>query len=199
MKRVLITRSLVASLALAVSGSCAAFAQGAAPAQLPRPEVKQVEDWQVRCYPVQSISPCDIFQEQAERQSGQRVLSISLAFVPSMNRHIIQVTVPLDVSIQKGVTLQSDTYTSPVLKYRMCTREGCFVQTAVDNAVVEALARSSGASGKVNVVADSGKTYALNFSLKGFSAAHDDMAAQARAKAKAPEAGAAAAPAPATP
>jgi invasion protein IalB len=194
------SHTLIAGLALAVSGS-AALAQGAqAPGgQLPRPEVKQVEDWQVRCYPVQSISPCDIFQEQAEQQSGQRVLSISLAFVPSMNRHIIQVTVPLDVSIPKGVTLQSDTYTSPVLKYRMCTREGCFVQTAVDNAVVEALARSSAASGKVNVVADSGKTYALNFSLKGFSAAHDDMAAQARAKAKAPEGGAAAAPAPATP
>jgi len=190
---------LLAGLALAVSGS-AALAQGApAPGPLPKPEVKQVEDWQVRCYPVQSISPCDIFQEQAERESGQRVLSISLAFVPSMNRHIIQVTVPLDVAIPKGVTLQTDTYTSPVMKYRMCTREGCFVQTAMDNAVVEALARSNG-SGKVNVVADSGKTYALTFSLKGFSAAHDDMAAQAKAKAtKAPEGGAAAAPAPATP
>jgi len=190
---------LLAGLALAVSGS-AALAQGVpAPGPLPKPEVKQVEDWQVRCYPVQSISPCDIFQEQAERESGQRVLSISLAFVPSMNRHIIQVTVPLDVAIPKGVTLQTDTYTSPVMKYRMCTREGCFVQTAMDNAVVEALARSNG-SGKVNVVADSGKTYALTFSLKGFSAAHDDMAAQAKAKAtKAPEGGAAAAPAPATP
>jgi invasion protein IalB len=191
--------AFLAGLALAVSGS-AALAQGAAaPGQLPRPEVKQVEDWQVRCYPVQSISPCDIFQEQAQRDTGQRVLSISLAFVPSMNRHIIQITVPLEVSIPKGLTLQSDTYTSPVMKYRMCTREGCFVQTTLDNAVVEALARASG-SGKVNIVADSGKSFALTFSLKGFSAAHDDMAAQARAKAtKAPEGGAAAAPAPATP
>lgn len=197
MKRALISRSLVAGLALAVSGS-GAFAQGAqAPAQMPRPEVKQVEDWQVRCYPVQSISPCDIFQEQGQKDTGQRVLSISIAFVPSMNRHIIQVTVPLDVAIPKGITMQSDTYTSPVLKYRMCTREGCFVQTAIDNALVEALARSSG-TGKINVEADGGKKVALTFSLKGFAAAHDDMAAQAKAKAKAPEAGAAA-PAPATP
>lgn len=188
------THFLIAGLALAASGS-AALAQAQAPGQLPRPEVKQVEDWQVRCYPVQSISPCDIFQEQAEQQSGQRVLSISLAFVPSMNRHIIQVTVPLDVSIPKGVIIQTDTYTSPVLKYRMCTREGCFVQTGLDNSVVESIAKSGGAAGKVNVVADSGKKFALNFSLKGFATAHDEMAAQARAKAKAPEAGAAAAPA----
>src|SRR5436190_670794 len=93
----MISRSLVAGLALAVSGSYAAFAQGAAPAQLPRPEVKQVEDWQVRCYPVQSISPCDIFQEQAQKDTGQRVLSISIAFVPSMNRHIIQVTKAIEM------------------------------------------------------------------------------------------------------
>jgi invasion protein IalB len=74
------------------------------------------------------------------------------------------------------------------------------VQTAVDNALVEALTRSSGQA-KVNIVADNGKNYALTFSLKGFAAAHDDMANQARAKAtKAPEGGAApAAPAPAKP
>ena len=46
----------------------------------------------------------------------------------------------------KGLQVSiADTYTSPVLKYRMCTREGCFVQTALENSVVESLARSSGA------------------------------------------------------
>jgi invasion protein IalB len=186
LSRAMIAPALIGGLVLAVAGSCAALAQDAAPAApLPRPEVKQVQDWQVRCYPVQSISPCDIFQEQAEKDSGRRILSVSLAFVPSLNRHIIQVTVPLDVSIPKGVTIQSDSYTSPMLKYRMCTREGCFVQTAMDNAVVEALARSSG-TGKVNVVANDDKKYALTFSLKGFAQAHDDMASQARAKATKP-------------
>ena len=36
------------------------------------------------------------------------------------------------------------------------------------------------------IFADNGKSYALNFSLKGFAAAHDDMVTQARAKAKKP-------------
>ena len=57
---------------------------------------------------------------------------------------------------------------------------------AVDNAMIEALAKS-GAAAKINIVADNGKSYALNFSLKGFAAAHDDMVSQARAKAKAVE------------
>jgi invasion protein IalB len=164
-------------------GGAAASAQQA-PAAPGRPDVKTVGDWMVRCFPVDNPNPCDMFQEQVrgDEQSRQRVLTFSLAFVPSMNRHILQITVPLDIAIQKGVTVQADTYTSPVMKYRMCNREGCFVQTAPDNAMVEALAKATNA--KINIVADGGKSFALPLSLKGFSAAHDDMVVQARAKAK---------------
>jgi len=173
-------------------GSAAAFSQEA-PAAPGRPDVKTVGDWLVRCFPVENTNPCDMFQEQVrgEQQSRQRVLSFSLAFVPSMNRHILQITVPLDVAIQKGVTIQADGYTSPVMKYRMCNREGCFVQLAPDNAVIEALTKST--EGKINIVADGGKSFALPLSLKGFSAAHDDMVSQARAKAKPAKPGEAAA------
>jgi len=170
----------------------AAFAQQAPAA---RPDVKTVGDWQVRCFPVNNPNPCDVYQELDNNSTHQRVLSLSLAYAPSMNRHLLQVTAPLDVSIQKGLTIQTDSFTSPVLKYRMCTREGCFVQIAPDNAMIEALAKS-GPDAKVNIVGDDGKTYSIKFSLKGFSAAHDDMVSQARVKAKpADKTGDAAAPA----
>ena len=177
-----LSRVLIGALAACVLGG-AAFAQApAAPAAPPKPEVKTVEDWTVRCYPVQSISPCDMYQEQGNPQTNQRVLSISIAFAPSANRHLMVINVPLEVAIPKGAVIQTDTYTSPMLKYRMCTRDGCFVQVPVENALVESLARSSG-KGKINVEADGGRKLALPFSLKGFSAAHDDMVSQARAKA----------------
>ena len=140
----------------------------------------------MRCFPIESPSPCDMFQEQDARDTRQRVLSISIAYVPSLDRHALQVSVPLDISIPKGLTLKSDSYTSPVLKYRRCDRNGCYVEQAVDNAVVEGLAKSQ-TGGKINIVADNGKAFALDFSLKGFAAAHDDMVSQARAKAKAVE------------
>jgi invasion protein IalB len=137
----------------------------------------------VRCFPIQSPSPCDIWQEQAVKNTGQRVLSLSIAYVPSLDKHAIQISVPLDISIPKGVVLQTDAYTSPVFKYRRCDRSGCYVEMPVDNAVVEGLSRS-GAKGKVNIVADNGKKFGIDFSLKGFAQAHEDMVAQARAKAK---------------
>ena len=190
-----LTRALIGGLAFSVAGVCAAAAQDAPPAPPPKPDVKTVEDWQVRCYPVQSAAPCDMLQEQGDQQSGRKILSISISYVPSMDRHALIVTVPLEVSLAKGVTVQTDSYTSPTMKYRMCTRDGCFVQTAVDNALVESVAKSSG-DGKINVVGDDGKTYAIKFSLKGFAQAHDDMVAQAKAKATKPaQAGATPAPA----
>jgi invasion protein IalB len=183
-----IAQALTGAFASILLMTGAASAQAAAPvppAPLGRPEVKPVGDWFVRCFPAQSPSPCDVFQELDNPTTRQRILSLSLAYVPNLDRHIVQITVPLDVFIPKGVVIQTDSFTSPVLKYRMCNREGCFVQMAMDNAMVEALSKS-GPAAKVDIVADGGKTYALNFSLKGFAAAHDAMVEQARAKAKSP-------------
>ena len=174
----------IAGLLLAAGPAAAQQADAGGP-PLGRPEVKTVGDWQVRCYTVNSTHPCDLFQEMADQNTHQRILSVSIAYDPSLDRHLMQITVPLEVSIQKGMTVQTDSYTSPVLKYRMCTREGCFVQMLADNAMVEALVKS-GPDAKLNIFADGGKSYGLKFSLKGFSAAHDDMVAQARAKAKKP-------------
>jgi len=193
-----INQTLTAACAGLMLAAGAAMAQQQAPAAdggPGRPDVKTVGDWTVRCFPIQSPSPCDIFQEQDYQKTGQRVLSVSIAYVPSMDKHAIQISVPLDISIPKGATLQTDTYTSPVLKYRRCDRNGCYIEMAVDNGLVEGLAKS-GAQGKVNIAADNGKNYALNFSLKGFSQAHDEMVAQAKVKAtKQPPAQAGAAPA----
>jgi invasion protein IalB len=151
------------------------------------PDVKQVGDWFVRCFPIESPSPCDMFQELDSPTTKQRVLSISLAYVPSVDRHALQLIVPLEIAIQKGVTIKTDTFTSPVFKYRSCDRNGCKVgPMLIDNSVAESIARSGGEKGKVTIVADNnGKTFALDFYLKGFADAHTSMVSQARAKAKA--------------
>lgn len=162
--------------------SGAAMAQQEPPAAPMRPEVKTFDDWQVRCFPIESPSPCDMFQELSSEAANQRVMSLSIAYVPGMNQHVMQIMVPLGVAIPPGLTIQGDANKSAVLKYRRCDRNGCYVERPVDSAIVESLTRAS--AGQVNVVIDSGKSYSIKFSLKGFAAAHDAMVAQARAKAK---------------
>jgi invasion protein IalB len=189
------SHSLIGAALGVLLASGAALAQEAPAPNAPaaRPDVKTIGDWLVRCFPITSPSPCDMFQELEDQRTRQRILSFSIAHVPSLNRDGIQIGVPLEVSIPRGLFIVAGNYTSPNLKFRYCDRNGCFVQVPLDTPAIAALSKA-GDEGKVRIFADGGKQYELRFSLKGFSAAHDDMVTQAKAKAKTP---APAAPAPA--
>lgn len=162
-----------------------AWAQAAAPQGLPKAETTTFDDWQVRCFQVESPSPCDMFQQVANQQRSQRIMAISIAYVPSLDRYALQITVPLGISIPKGLSIQTDSYTSPTLHYRRCDRDGCYVETAVDKSLIDSIAKSNpDGKAKVNIVVDNGKSYGLTFFLKGFAAAQQDLVNKARAKAK---------------
>lgn len=178
------TLSLLSSVFLGALVSSAALAQAPAAAPPAPPEVKNIGDWLVRCYPAQTQSPCDMYQQQNDAKSNQRVLAVSLAYIPHLDKHAIQISVPLGVSIQRGVVLQAGSYTSPVMPYRRCDRGGCYVEMLLDNSVVDQL-NHAGDNALLKVTADDGKNYQLKLSLNGFTAAHDSMTEQAKAKAKA--------------
>jgi len=161
---------------------------------------KQVGDWTVRCFAVTSPSPCDMYQELQDQNSHQRVLSVSIAYVPSNDQHVMQIAVPLGVAIQKGVVIKTDSYASPSLPFRRCDQQGCYVEMLLGADQIAGFVKS-GPQASVNIVADDNKSYALRFSLNGFAGAHDAMAALAKQKATgtapAPGAAATALPAPA--
>ena len=162
-------------------------------------ETKAVGDWTVRCFPIKSPSPCDMFELLADKKNGRRVMSLSIAYVPQQDRHAIQIALPLGVALAKGVQLQSDSFTSPLMRYRRCDRAGCYVEGLIDNASVDALARAQGQA-KVKFSAYGGRDYALPFSLSGFSEARNTMMDLARSHVKlAGNSAPAAASAPATP
>ena len=172
---------IAAALLLPVS----AMAQSAAPpagTPLTPTDVKPVGDWTVRCFPVTSTSPCDMYEELDDKNSKQRVLGVSIAFVPGNNNHVAQIAVPLGVAISSGAVIKTDSYTSPKMPYRRCDRDGCYVELLLSQDVVDSLSKS-GPEATVNIVADGGKAFALRFSLNGFAGAHDAMAALARQKA----------------
>lgn len=91
-------------------------------------DVKPVGDWTVRCFPVASTSPCDMYEELDDKNSRQRVLGVSIAYVPSSDRHVAQIAVPLGVAIGSGAVIKTDSYTSPKMPFRRCDREGCYVE-----------------------------------------------------------------------
>jgi invasion protein IalB len=180
---------LLASLALAGALlPCAALAQADQPAPQPSgpgtvTDNKPIGDWTVRCFSVTSGSPCDMYQESQDKNSHQRVLGFSLAYVPKDDRHVVDIAVPLGVSIGAGAVIKTDAFTSPKLAFRRCDQQGCYVEGVMPNDMVASIAKS-GPDASVNIVADDGKNYVLKLSLNGFAAGHDAMASLAKQKAK---------------
>ena len=178
-------RMTLAALAIAALLPTVAFAQaptGQGTGAGAITDSKQVGDWSVRCFAIQNESPCDMYQELQDQTSHQRVLSVSVAYVPSRDQHVIQIAVPLGVALAKGAVIKTDAYGSPPLPFRRCDQLGCYVEMLLNNAQVSDLAKS-GPQASVNIIADDAKPYALRFSLNGFAGAHDAMAALARQKA----------------
>lgn len=133
-------------------------------------EMKEFGDWTVRCYPVKSQTPCEMLELRVIKKTGQRILGITLAYMPGRDQHVVQIAVPLGVSLPNGLILESDTYKSPVIKFRRCDQMGCYVEAAMTNDIVQALSHATKA--QADVVTSEGKRFPLVFSLKGFNEAH---------------------------
>jgi invasion protein IalB len=181
--------SMVAGSALAAKPAAAPAPQAQANGQPQGPKIsdtKEVGDWTVRCYAMSSPSPCEMIEMRVAKKTGQRILSVLFAYVPSRDQHIMQIAVPLGVALQNGLVLSSDTYTSPPLHFRRCDQLGCYVEIPIDNQTVSSLGRATKA--EMQVVSMDGRKFNLVFSLTGFTAAHADLVELAKQKAVTPPA-----------
>lgn len=157
-------------------------------------DVQTFGDWTVRCFNVKTLAPCDMIQVAVNKEKKQRVSSVSLAYIPSRDNYATQIIVPLGVSVASGLTLSAGSQKIEGLKYRRCEHDGCYVETGVSKAALEALA-TGGKTGAITVsLYRSNKPVSLPLSLNGFAPAVNKLKELARAKAVAP-APAAAAPA----
>jgi len=183
----ILSRFLAVAAVSLIALPAAALAQQAAPASAPPnatvTDTKAVGDWTVRCFSVTSGSPCDMYQETQETNTHQRVMGFSLAYVPKDDRHVVDIAMPLGVSIPAGAVIKTDNYTSPRLGYHHCDQAGCYVEGVMPNDMVASIAKS-GPQATINIMGDDGKPFAVKLSLNGFAAAHDAMSALAKAKAK---------------
>jgi invasion protein IalB len=177
--------SLLGGLVLAAGITGAAMAQDAPQAPPAPTDVSNIGDWTVHCYAVNSPNPCEMVYAVVDKNTRQRVLAVTIAYVPSADKHLLLVGVPLGISIPKGLVIQTDTVTTPVLHYRRCDQAGCYVEMVLENAMVDQISHS-GANAAVRIFSDSGKNFDLHLSLNGFAGAHDKMAELAKQKAKTP-------------
>jgi invasion protein IalB len=159
--------------------------QAAAPRKPVTPTVmKTFGGWDVRCYPVSSPAPCDMWEAIAFKNGGQLAVSISIVYVPSQDAHLLQLIVPLGVDFAAKAKIMTDTFTSDAFPYHHCDRIGCYIVVPQGNAVVDALKDQQAM--KVRVTQFRGKSIDLAVPLKGFADAHSAMVELAKQKAANP-------------
>ena len=173
-------KRFAAPLAISCLTFFSASAQNA-PAALPT--VDSHGDWLTRCFAIQSETPCDAMIALIDGTTKQRVLSLSLAYKPSRDQYVMQLAVPLMVSIPDGAVIEAPGYRSGALFIRRCDRGGCYIEMAVSPELIAGLKAAGSAGGDVIVTTPQGKAVTIKFSLKGFGDAVDAMVSKAREKA----------------
>ena len=140
-------------------------------------DVKIFGDWVVRCFPIKSLAQCDMFQASSDKATQRRIMSVSIAYVPSMKGYFAKIIVPLGVEIAAGATIATETYRSNALAFVRCEDNGCYIEDSLNPMLVEKLMHAKSAS--VTITSYSGRGVALPLSMRGFSDAAAAMNALA--------------------
>jgi invasion protein IalB len=168
--------TLVVAILIFVAGAVVGWVGGRAhPALADVPTVAMYDGWRLAC-PAASHKdvPCAISNDLVETKTGKRVAQLTL--VHAKERVVLVVTVPFDVLLTSGVGLDLGDGKPRAYHYLTCNSAGCIAQIPVD-ANMQAQMRQ-GQRGKLLLGSLDRKTVAIVFSLTGFAAADDALAAR---------------------
>ena len=157
------------------SGALAQEAQPTATASTAKPE--KYKDWDLFCHtPPAANAPqvCEI-RTIILSDKGQRLGALVVAAqVGSGGKEVIaSALLPLGVDLTQPPSLAVGTDKPIMLQYLRCLQRGCEAMTPLTAEQQAAL--RAGSSAKVAVGVGPGKTATFDFSLAGFSAAHDAL------------------------
>ena len=143
-------------------------ATSVAVAQTPTNVDKKFGDWAVVCRQLKEDAPqrCVLRQDIILRQSGKRVLNVSIGRPAKDKPYIAAVTAPLGILLPAGLTLQVDEKDLVRFQLRLCNVNGCQGQFPVSPDVRKVF--SDGQNGRVIFRQPNGRPLRVGFSLNGF-------------------------------
>lgn len=172
--RLTVALALAAGLFSAQAGR-AATPPANNPASAP---VAEFEDWAVRCFPVKSPAPCDVFQMDIDKKNQRRVSSVSIAYAPGTKVYVVQIIVPLGVSLQRHLLVEAGQLKSPPMVFRRCEDDGCYVEGRIADEFLKQLAAQPD-RGALVVQALDGRTFRFPLSTRGLAPALARLKAEA--------------------
>jgi invasion protein IalB len=143
-------------------------------------------DWSVRCFNFESPAPCDIIQIGTNPTTQQRVLLISIAYLPNADAYAAQVIVPLGVTLSRGLSLDAGEASLVGVKYSRCERDGCYVEIAIPQETITALSNRTEGTNITMYAYGQAEPLEMPFSVTGFAEAVGRMREEATDRAVVP-------------
>jgi invasion protein IalB len=148
------------------------------PPSAPGIEVRQFQDWAVRCGAAAEGAPtaCEMLQQRQDEQ-GQTVLAIAVGDVPNNDNPGMLIILPLGIELPPGAALKIGQGDDVPAQIRRCMRHGCEVELLLEPAILARLKAGTEANVLFQIVGDQGqpRTVGVPFSLLGFTAALEEI------------------------
>jgi invasion protein IalB len=143
-------------------------------------EVRQFQDWVVRCGQPAEGAPqaCEMVQQRLDEQ-GQTVLAIAVGKVPNTDDPGMLIILPLGIWLPPGVVLRVDGGQEVPARVERCERRGCQVELLLEPNVLTLLRSGREANVLFQIYDETGepKVVGVPFSLLGFTAALNEIMA----------------------
>jgi invasion protein IalB len=148
------------------------------PPSEPGLEVRQFQDWAVRCgRPAEGAAEsCEMLQQRHDEQ-GQTVLAIAVGDVPNNDNPGMLIILPLGIWLPPGVVVKVDGGREVPARVERCERRGCQVELLLEPDVLTVLKSGREANVLFQIYDQSGQTKVVGvpFSLLGFTAALEEI------------------------
>jgi invasion protein IalB len=148
------------------------------PPSEPGLEVRQFQDWAVRCGRPAEGAPesCEMLQQRQDEQ-GQTVLAIAVGTVPNNANPGMLIILPLGIWLPPGVVVKVDGAKEVPARIERCERRGCQVELLLEPDVLTILKSGREANVLFQIYDQNGQTRTVGvpFSLLGFTAALEEI------------------------
>lgn len=143
------------------------------------PEVRGTfDDWIVRCEPADpdafgAQDLCEMYQQVSEQETGQTVLEIVVGYPPGENELVALLNLPLGIRLPPGGQLRIEDLEPIEFPIQICIASGCRADLVLDSDAISAM--RSGEEATIVIADPQGRGVALPISLRGFSAALNEL------------------------
>lgn len=162
-----------------------AAAQAPAPATEKKPDgpgttyiAKTFDDWALQCVHTEDGNdPCQMYQLLKD-DKGNNVADISMVALTGSAKAVAGATImtPLETMLTQGLTLKIDNNEARTYPFTFCAPVGCFARVGLTAEEVASFKKGNKVSMTVVPVAAPDRPVTVSISLKGFTAAYDEVA-----------------------